>query len=312
MSPSDPSPDRLCLGVSSCLLGESVRYDGGDKRDDVLLEQIGPYVRWLPVCPEVEMGLGVPRPPIQLEQTVEGERLRGVESRRDVTEEMVRCARDLLAVAEQERVSGFVLKSRSPSCGVDDAPLHDGKGRVRRTRDGAFTAAVRAALPDLPVVSEQTLHDPYARESFLAAVDAYEAFRAVRRGRIGLRPFHRRYRFVVAARAPDMLTRLRSLRDAGGVDAYSAFFFAALEEPGGADEHARVLRTLASLVMREAPRGGVRGVSAALDAYENGAGSLRAAVDALAHAVREGGVLALAEDAYLHPGPARRRAYREL
>ena len=180
MSGGDASTPRPCIGVSACLLGEPVRYDGGHKREAVLLESLDAYVRWLPLCPEVEAGLGVPRPPIQLEAAAGGVRLVGVEDRRDHTEVLQRTCSRLLGIVERHAVCGFVLKSRSPTCAPQDAPLHDERGHVVQTGAGVFADALRRALPDLPVVSEEDLREAAGREAFLAAVAAVAAYAASR------------------------------------------------------------------------------------------------------------------------------------
>ena len=159
---------RLRLGISACLAGQSVRYDGAHKRVDALLADFDPHVTWVTVCPEVESGMGAPRPPIRLEGAGGGE-VRAI----DFTRERADLGPALRAfsarrLADLTALHGFVLKSRSPSCGPGDAPLHAADGRVVSTADGLFAAALRATLPCLPVASEEDLATPWARAAFLA------------------------------------------------------------------------------------------------------------------------------------------------
>lgn len=165
----------LLLGVSACLLGERVRYDGGHKLARSLLDRLEGRVRWLPICPEVEAGFGVPRPPMQLEEDGHAVRLVGVESRRDFTAAMRCCAGTLVSRLADEGIAGFVLKNRSPSCGLSDAPLIDGSGARIAVRDGVFAAALREALPGLPLASREDLETVLGQEAFLAAAAAYES-----------------------------------------------------------------------------------------------------------------------------------------
>src|SRR2546428_9751094 len=114
----------LRLGISACLLGHEVRYDGGHKRDPFLAETLGRFVEWVPVCPEMELGLGVPREPIRLEGDPAAPRLVAANSRRDLTRAMTR-----LAPARAEQLArldlvGYVLKKDSPSCGMERVPGH--------------------------------------------------------------------------------------------------------------------------------------------------------------------------------------------
>ena len=160
------------VGISRCLLGDEVRYDGTHKRDDELLEALGRQVEWVPVCPEVEVGMGTPREPIQLVSSTHGVasanecvRLVGVESGEDWTTRMHAWARERVAALQQLTLSGFVLKARSPSCGIEGVRVVGGReGR------GLFAQALVEAMPWLPVEDEERLSDARVREEFLERV----------------------------------------------------------------------------------------------------------------------------------------------
>lgn len=162
------------MGISRCLLGDEVRHDGGHKRDAVLLDALGPYVEWVPVCPEVEMGMDTPREPIHLVSAPDGVtsgphrvRLVGVSSGRDWTAAMDTWRRERLRQLAEARLAGYVLKQDSPSCGMEGV-------RVDATRAGRglFAQALLEAMPDLPVEEEGRLHDRSERERFLERVMA--------------------------------------------------------------------------------------------------------------------------------------------
>lgn len=158
-------PDRPRVGVSSCLLGEAVRYDGGHKRTAWIVDVLGPHVTWVPCCPEVAIGLGTPRPPIELRQDADGAvRLRGVEDDRDLT-----AAMDAWAAQSMPDVDGWILKARSPSCGPGDAEVRDGKGDIVGLDTGRFAGAVMARSP-APVASEDLLSHPFGRATFVRAL----------------------------------------------------------------------------------------------------------------------------------------------
>jgi uncharacterized protein YbbK (DUF523 family) len=164
----------LRLGVSACLLGEKVRHDGGHKRDAKLLATLGRVAEWVPVCPEMAIGLGAPREPVDLVKTRRGVRMLGVCSGADHTDAMRRWARAHLEKLARLRLHGFVLKSRSPSCGVGDVKLRDAKGRLLRSdASGLFAAALIERFASLPVEDEKRLSDPKVRAAFLARVRAY-------------------------------------------------------------------------------------------------------------------------------------------
>ena len=149
------------VGVSACLLGHEVRYDGGHKRSRAVADLVGPEVDWVPVCPEVEVGMPVPREPVALSGPEP--RMIGVRSGADHTEAMLRFAE--ARVAALGPLDGYVLKSRSPSCGLDDVPGSP-------TGSGLFAAALRRLRPDLPLADELALEDEARRAAFLAAVRA--------------------------------------------------------------------------------------------------------------------------------------------
>jgi uncharacterized protein YbbK (DUF523 family)/predicted RNA-binding protein with PUA-like domain len=177
MKPHDPRP---AVGVSACLLGQEVRYDGGHKRDRWISGELARRVRFVPVCPEMEIGLGTPRPPIRLEEGSLGVRLVEPSSGRDLTATMRRFAEGRARALREMGIAGFVLKARSPSCGIDDVEVRPrGGGAARRGERGRFADALLRILPGLPVADEERLRDPRARRAFLGRVLDYD--RRVRR-----------------------------------------------------------------------------------------------------------------------------------
>lgn len=167
------------IGISSCLLGQKVRYDGGDKRDQRLIEAFGRLVEWVPVCPEFELGLGVPREPIRLVRTgSRAIRLLGVNSGTDHTAAMRQYAKQRLDALATLDLCGYILKSDSPSCGLRDVPLAAADGTPapdarEHSSKGLFAAALVQRFPELPVEDEGRLAEPRVREEFLKRVFAY-------------------------------------------------------------------------------------------------------------------------------------------
>jgi uncharacterized protein YbbK (DUF523 family) len=165
---------RLRIGISSCLLGDEVRFDGGHKRDGFLMETLDPYVEWVRVCPEVELGLGVPREPVRLVSVGGDTRMIAVQSRVDHTGAMREYATGRVSELARADLSGYVLKAKSPSCGLDDVSVYDEAGAVAETGMGLFAAALREGLPDLPVEDDVHLADAAVREAFLQRAMAYD------------------------------------------------------------------------------------------------------------------------------------------
>jgi len=172
-SKSAPEPSKPRLGISACLLGQEVRYNGGHKRDAFLTEVLGRYVEWVPVCPEVELGMGTPRPPIRLERRGGEIRLVMPSTGGDYTDAMREyAARRVEALAALE-LDGYVLKKDSPSCGLERVDVHHGAGAPSPDGRGLFAAALVARLPDLPVEEEGRLGDPVLRADFIQRVFAH-------------------------------------------------------------------------------------------------------------------------------------------
>ena len=171
----------LSIGISSCLLGETVRHDGGHKHDPYLVETLGRLVEWVPVCPEVEVGLGTPREPIRLVRDAgqtDGVRLVSRSGLR-LTSRMRRFARSRLRALAKADLSGYILKKDSPSCGMERVKVwsdDDGRTAERRGR-GIFAAELLRQYPNLPVEEEGRLHDPVLRENFFERVFAYRRLR---------------------------------------------------------------------------------------------------------------------------------------
>jgi uncharacterized protein YbbK (DUF523 family) len=154
------------------LLGDPVRYDGAHKRDAFLADVLGPFVEWVPVCPEVEVGLGVPRDPIRLAGHADAPRLVVETTGEDITTRMRRYAVSRARALAALGLDGYVLKSRSPSCGVLGVPVHDARGVQTNAGRGIFAAALMRRLPMLAVEDDERLADPHVRAHFLERVFA--------------------------------------------------------------------------------------------------------------------------------------------
>jgi uncharacterized protein YbbK (DUF523 family) len=165
------------VGISRCLLGDEVRYDGSHKRNEAILDCLDGLVEWVPVCPEVEVGMGTPREPIHLVSSADatsranGVRLLGVSSGEEWKDRMQTWANRRVQALRDLKLAGFVLKARSPSCGIHDVAISGGDGRAGR---GVFASALIDALPELPVADEQRLADPRNCEEFLQRVRQYQ------------------------------------------------------------------------------------------------------------------------------------------
>jgi len=163
---------QIKIAVSSCLLGNRVRYDGGHKRNSYLTDTLAHQAELIPICPEVAIGLGVPRPPIQLVQTGSETHAIGVDDPTlDVTQPLQHYARQMLQ--EFNELSGLILQNRSPSCGLRGVQLIE-DSRTTLHGSGIFAHTITQANPQLPVIESESLDDPELRNNFLRRVTIYQ------------------------------------------------------------------------------------------------------------------------------------------
>ncbi|MGC2423909.1 MAG: DUF523 domain-containing protein [Nitrospirota bacterium] len=158
---------KIRIGISSCLLGEKVRYDGGDKLDAYLIENLGNYAEFVPVCPEVECGMPAPREPMRLTGAPAAPRLVTINTKLDFTEKLSAWAKKRVIELEKENLSGFVFKSRSPSCGARGVEVFSEDGVPAKIGTGIFAKILMDKFPLLPLGEEGDLHDPDAMKKFL-------------------------------------------------------------------------------------------------------------------------------------------------
>lgn len=157
----------VTIGVSACLLGQNVRYDGGHKLDRYITETLGRFFRFLPVCPEVECGMTIPREAMRLEGDPAGQRLITISSRMDKTEQILSFSHRRVRELESEDLCGFIFKSNSPSCGLRSARICADGEMSAECGSGLFAAAVSRHFPLLPLEEEGRLNDPRIRENFI-------------------------------------------------------------------------------------------------------------------------------------------------
>lgn len=232
---------RVRIGVSACLLGKAVRYDGGHKRNRFLIEEFARRVEFVPVCPEVELGLGVPREPISLVRQGGQVRLLGSETGRDLTRAMNSFAGRRVRMLARENLSGYVLKKDSPSCGMARVEIRQARGRVSRDGRGLFADALIRRFPDLPIEQEDRLADPRVRKDFLERALAYSRLRAFFASRWTgerLAAFHRARMAQLAVHSRGACRELdRLVADAGRIPParlralYMSLFMRALNGP---------------------------------------------------------------------------------
>jgi uncharacterized protein YbgA (DUF1722 family)/uncharacterized protein YbbK (DUF523 family) len=304
---------RPRLGISACLLGQAVRYDSGHKRDPFCVDLLGPLVEWVPVCPEVEVGMPVPRPSIRLTGASEAPRLIAQKTGEDWTGRMADWAAGKVEQLARLELDGWVTKKDSPSCGLTRVRVYGPKpGPARRDGVGAFIRVLSARRPLLPIEEEGRLHDPLLRESFVERIFAHARWRSLRSSgltRGGLVAFHTAQKLAVLAHSPEGYRKLgrlvaavkgRPIAEVG--EAYAALLLASLAVPATRGRHLNVLQHAAGY-FKEAPAGERRELEEAIADFGRGHVPLVVPQTLLRSAARRHGVDYLLGQAWLDPDP---------
>ena len=239
------------LGISACLLGQKVRFDGGHKRERFLTDLFGRFVEWIPICPEIEVGMGVPRESVRLVGPPSSPKMIAEKSGRDWTAAMNQYAAKRLSELAGSNLSGYVFKKNSPSCGMERIRVYSSKGMPERQGRGLFAAAVMKQWPLLPVEEEGRLNDLKLRENFIERVFAHHRWQqatAERKSLAALVRFHTSHKYLLLAhsqahyRQLGVLVATAKQKSLGAVyDEYGRMFMQALTAHATEKTHANVL-----------------------------------------------------------------------
>ncbi len=300
--------DAIRVGVSSCLLGQKVRYDGGHKRHDFVADILGARVVFVPVCPEVELGLGTPRQTLRLIRRDDDVRLI-MANGHDYTTAMRAFAKKRVEQLKDEDLSGYVLKKDSPSCGLTRVKVYEETGIPAKTGRGVYADALLARWPHLPVEEEGRLQDEALRENFLERLTAYHRLQALFSGRwtIGqLVAFHTAHKLAVLAHTTDGYRRLgRLVADAKGMDraelreAYTAELMRSMTLLATPKKHTNVLMHMLGYFRGQIDAGDRDELLNAINEYRVGRLSRLVPLTLIRHHVRRGQVAYLAGQTYL-------------
>jgi len=311
--PAMPTDRPIRIGISSCLLGQKVRFDGGHKRDAFLVETFGAFVEWVPVCPEVELGLGIPREALRLSRKDGEIRMVNTKSGRDITAEMRRWSVDRVESLAGEDLAGYVLKKDSPSCGMERVKIYGGAGMAERTGRGLFAEALLARFPRMPVEEEGRLSDPRLRENFVERVFAWVRLRDFFAGRWtvgGLVRFHTVHKMALLAHSPEIYADLgrlvagaASLGRAALETRYRDGFMDALAKMATTRKHTNVLLHMAGHFKTLLEADEKQELLSSIEDYRLGLVPLVVPLTLVRHHVRRQRVEYLAGQVYLDPHP---------
>lgn len=305
--------ERIRLGISRCLLGENVRYDGGHALDRFLRDTLGKYVEYVPVCPEVECGFSIPRESLRLLGNPQKPRLVTSRTGVDHTDRMEAWAHRRVAELEMENLCGFIFKSDSPSSGMERVKVYDDKGIPKKTGAGIFARIFREHFPLIPVEEEGRLHDPTLRENFIERIFTCRRYSKAmdEKKRIeSLVAFHTKNKLLLMAHSPKHLKPMGNLV-AHAKELSKRDFFAQYErlltegmsvKPSTA-KHTNVLHHIMGYFKKNLSADEKQELLGIIDQYRRGFIPLIVPVTLLNHFVRRYNESYLNEQTYLNPHP---------
>jgi uncharacterized protein YbgA (DUF1722 family)/uncharacterized protein YbbK (DUF523 family) len=313
MTASLRNAEAVRVGISACLLGEKVRFDGGHKLDHYAVGTLGRYVEWVPICPALEMGLGVPREALRLVGDPDAPRLVTVNGRVDHTDGMLTWARRKVEQLRSLDLDGYLLKSKSPSCGMTRVRVYTEAGRPSRSGPGLFARTLMRAMPFLAVEEEGRLDDPRLRESFVVRLFTHHRWRQLVRQRVrraDLAAFHARHGLLLMAHSEPHLRTLGRLMARTGSDPlaqllprYAEGLFTGLRVRATTRKHTNVLQYMAGSMRDRLGRQDREELQGTIAEYRRGVVPLSVPLTLLRHHVGELGLDSLRDQVYLTPHP---------
>jgi uncharacterized protein YbgA (DUF1722 family)/uncharacterized protein YbbK (DUF523 family) len=308
-----PQVNGLRLGISACLLGEEVRFDGGHKRDAFLTGVLAPHVEWVPVCPEVEVGMGTPRETLRLVREHGRTRMVTTRSGIDHTDAMHAWAMRRVEALAGEDLDGYVLKKDSPSCGMERVKVYGSDGPGVRDGRGLFAEVLLARFPLLPVEEEGRLCDAHLRENFIERVFAYRRLKNLFGSRWStgaLVRFHTAHKMSLLAHSTTAYQELgwlvahsATFSKAELRKRYEEQFMATLALPATTRRHTNVLSHMAGHLKDRLDAMSRQELAETIEEYRKGLVPLVVPLTLINHHVRVHGVEYLAGQVYLQPHP---------
>lgn len=303
----------LRLGVSACLMGSAVRFDGGHSRDRLLLGPAAPFAEYVPVCPEVEIGLGTPRPTIQLQRDGSSVKLVRPTDGVDLTERMREWAERRVEQIEKMNLSGYVLKKGSPTCGMERVRVYDDNGSPSRDGRGIFAEVLMRRMPLLPVEEDGRLHDTRLRENFFERAFAYDRLRNFFAGKWtagSLVRFHTCEKLLLMSHSPKAYSELgRLVATAKTMDRqefaadYQRIFMDALQSKASVGRQVNTLQHIAGYFSKSIERGEKAEITTLLDDFRQGLVPLAVPMALMRHHVRRLKIDYIENQSYLNPHP---------
>jgi len=310
---SDREIIPIRIGISACLIGENVRWNGGHCRDRFLTDILGEYLEYVPVCPEVECGLGVPRETLRLTGDPDDPRLVTSKTQKDVTEKMQRWAEIRVRELEKENLCGFIFKKDSPSSGLHKVKVYNEKGSFLKAGSGLFARAFVNHFPLIPVEEEGRLNDLQLRENFIECIFTLKRWRDAlnQRKSMGfLVTFHTQHKLLILSHSQVHYRVMGKLvADGKKMDLqelykrYEENLVAALRLKTTAKKHMNVLQHMMGYFKNQLTGDEKKELLEIMDDYRTGNSPLIVPVTMINHYIRKYGQPYLSQQIYLKPHP---------
>ena len=304
---------EIKLGISSCLLGENVRYDGGHKLDRFLTGTLGQFVEYIPVCPEFECGLGVPRESMRLVGDLSAPRLVTTRTNQDHTDRMLKWARRRVVELEKEGLCGFIFKRNSPSSGMESVRVYNEKGMPAKKGVGIFARAFMEHFPLLPVEDEGRLHDAKLRENFIECIFVFKRWRemiALPKRRGHLVDFHTKQKLLVLSHSENhyrqmgrLVAKAKELTIGNLYKKYQRFLMEALRLKTTTKKNVNVLMHVMGYFKKQLSGDEKQELLELIDHYRSHYVPLIVPITLINHYVRKYEQPYLKQQYYLHPHP---------
>ncbi len=306
--------DKIWIGISSCLLGEKVRWNGDHKQNWYAKEILGRFFDYVPVCPEVEVGMGVPRETVHLKGSKDSPRMVGTKTGTDWTQKMIRFSASKVRELSSHDLSGFIFKKGSPSCGLSRISVYSESGdKVNTMGQGLFAATFTNTFPLVPVEEEGRLNDFKIRENFIVRVFSYHRLQQLFKegySRGSLVNFHTRQKFLLLAHSRkhyDFLGKLvaeaKKYRPAEMKTRYSETFMEGLTFKTTAKKNTDVLQHMLGFLKKKLTKEEKQDILSTLEDYRKELVPLIVPLTLVRHYVKKYDITYLLDQAYLNPHP---------
>jgi uncharacterized protein YbgA (DUF1722 family)/uncharacterized protein YbbK (DUF523 family) len=303
----------ITVGISTCLLGEKVRFDAGHKHDKYITDILGAHFQFIPVCPELEVGMGVPREPVRLVGTVKNPHMIGIKSATDWTERMNAYSKERVKQLEFYNLSGYIFKADSPSCGMERVRVYSDKGMPTRTGQGLYTRVFVKHFPLIPVEEEGRLHDARLRENFIIRVFCYNRLQNLFSPgfrRKDLIDFHTRHKYILLSHSPKhyeilgrLVARQQELSTVELREKYSTTFMEALQVTSTTKKNVNVLNHMVGFLRKHITVEEKKDILQIIADYHRQIIPLIVPITVISHYIRKHKIPYIKDQVYLNPHP---------